>query len=359
MKNRFGTQFGKLKRAYSSLGLALAVALTLSVALGACTSGNAQKPLNFKLATSIYVGWMPWMYAAEKGYLKQEAAARGMEIGLVRGDYADTIDQFIRGDVDAVTITNVDALSALAASGVTADVVLVGSFSNGNDAILVNAQAPATLAGAKLALVENSVSQYLLDRYLESQKIDGKSVTVFPASDSELAKKLADAGDGLTGVVTWQPIVGEIEGRLKTRRLTDSSKFPKEIADLLVVRRTVLKAHPEFAQALLHTWFKVMQDMQGAAKAKTIEQIAKLSGDTPASYQAQLDTTILLGDPAAALATLADPAVVEKMTRIEKFTRDRNLIPKVPVNTKLVALQAEEVAMRFNTEPLQAFGGQR
>jgi NitT/TauT family transport system substrate-binding protein len=333
--------------------------IVFALALSSCTSSNQTQPLNFKLATSIYVGWMPWMYAAQKGYLKQEAAARGMDIRLVRGDYAETIEQFIRGDVDAVTITNVDALSALAASGVMADVVLVGSFSNGNDAILVNAQAPASLAGAKLALVENSVSQYLLDRYLESQKIDSKSVTIFPASDSELAKKLADAGDGLTGVVTWQPIVGDIEGRLKTRRLTDSSKFPKEIADLLVVRRSVMKAHPEFAQALLRTWFKVMQDMQGSAKAQTIQQIAQLSGDTPASYQAQLDTTILLSQPDTALATLIDPATIEKMTRIEKFTRDRNLIPKVAPNTKLVALQAEDVAMRFNAEPLQAMGGAR
>lgn len=335
------------------------ICLVLVLVLSGCTPNNKPQTLHFKLATSIYVGWMPWMYAAQKGYLKQEAAAKGMDIRLVRGDYADTIDQFIRGDVDAVTITNVDALSALAASGVLADVVLVGSFSNGNDAVLVNAQAPANLSGAKLALVENSVSQYLLDRYLEAQKIDAKSVTVFPASDSDLAKKLASAGDGLTGVVTWQPIVGDIESRLKARRVTDSSKFPKEIADLLIVRRSVLKAHPEFAQALLTTWFKVMQDLEGANKADTVKQIAQLSGDTPESYQSQLGTTILLSQPAVALTAMTDPLLLEKMVRIEKFTRDHNLIPKIAPGTKLVAQQAEDVAMRFNAEPLQTFSGTR
>lgn len=347
------------KTSSRGLGGWAAVALMCTLVLSACSPQNSSRSLQFKMATSIYVGWMPWIYAAQKGYLKQEANAKGMNIELVRGDYASTIDQFIRGDVDAVTITNVDALSALAASGVMADVVLVGSFSNGNDAVLVNAQAPANLAGAKLALVENSVSQYLLDRYLETQKIDSKSVTIFPASDSEIAKKLASAGDGLTGVVTWQPIVGDIETRLKAKRLTDSSKFNKEIADLLIVRRSVLAAHPEFAQALLGTWFKVMQDLQGGKKAETIQQISQLSGDSPESYISQLSTTILLAQPAEALSTIADPAMLEKMVRIEKFTRDRNLIAKVAPGTKLFSQQADEAVMRWNAEPLKTFSGAR
>lgn len=331
--------------------------MAFAVLLSACQQQQDGSSLQFKVASSVYVGWMPWMYAAEKGYLKQEAEARGMRIQLVRGDYADTIDQFVRGDVDAVTMTNIDALAALAASGVMADVVLIGSFSNGNDAILVNAQAPASLAGARLALVEGSVSQYLLDRYLESEKIDAKSVSVFPVSDSDIAKKLASAGDGLTGVVTWQPIVGSIEDNLKTRRLADSSKFNKEIADLLIVRRSVLQAHPEFAQALLSTWFKVMEDLNGANRSQTIQQLSQLSGDTPESYAAQLKTTILLSKAAEALSAMLDPDVLQRMVRVEKFGRDHNLLGQVPPGTKLFGQQAEAVAMRWNAEPLKTLAG--
>jgi NitT/TauT family transport system substrate-binding protein len=323
--------------------------------LSSCSNPNDAKPAHFKIASSIYVGWMPWMYAAEKGYLAKAASARGMDIRLIRADYAQSIEQFVRGDVDAITITNIDALSALAASGVAADVVLVGSFSNGNDAILVNAQAPSNLTGAKMALVENSVSQYLLSRYLESEKIDPKTVQIFPTSDAQIAKKLASAGEGLTGVVTWEPIVGLMSAKLNTRRLSDSAKFPKEIADLLVIRRSVMQAHPEFAQALLHTWFQVMQDLQGPAKAQTIEAIAKLSGDTAATYQSQLDTTILLSEPTAALAALTDSTLLSNMVRVEKFIRERQLIAKVPADTLLVSAEEGNAIMRFHAAPLQAF----
>lgn len=331
----------------------LLVLLIMMSALGACAK-QSTSPLSFKIATSIYVGWMPWMYASQKGYLKEEARAAGLDVRLVRGDYADTIDQFIRGDVDALTVTNIDALPALAASGVAADVILVGSFSNGNDAILVNAGARDDLSGAKIALVENSVSQYLLDRYLHEKKIDRKAVSIVPVSDSEIARTLASAGNELTGVVTWQPIVGSIEGRLKTRRLADSAQFPREVADLLIIRRSVLQKHPEFAAALLRTWFRVMKDMTGPTRQDTVRQLATLSGDTPESYEAQLTTTILMSDPSQAVAPLEDPKMQENMQRVEQFARDHDLFGKVPTGTALFAKDAsQEVVMRFNAEPVE------
>ena len=62
-------------------------------------------------------------------------------------------------------MTNMEALDMPAASGVPTTVVLIGDYSNGNDALLVrNGLQMKDLAGKKMLLVEKTVSEYLFDR---------------------------------------------------------------------------------------------------------------------------------------------------------------------------------------------------
>jgi NitT/TauT family transport system substrate-binding protein len=46
-------------------------ALAASLAFGASSAAWAAPKTDFKVAWSIYVGWMPWGYAADHGIVKK------------------------------------------------------------------------------------------------------------------------------------------------------------------------------------------------------------------------------------------------------------------------------------------------
>ncbi|MCP4184553.1 MAG: ABC transporter substrate-binding protein, partial [Hyphomicrobiales bacterium] len=236
-----------------------AVGLTL-LAAPYIWRGKSVKKL--KLASSIYVGWMPWFYAAESGLMKKVANRHDIEIEFIRADYADTISLFGAGAVDAVTMTNIDAAPALVSAKIKADAILVGSFSNGNDAIMMRPDRDGELAGKTLGLVEYSVSHYLLDRILQQRGIGFDQVNRLNIADSTMIASMTNDSNNIDGVVTWNPIVDELERRNFAVRFADSSEIPREIADLLVVNRKVLDDTPEFGDALLEIWFEVTQKMR-------------------------------------------------------------------------------------------------
>src|SRR2546429_2775325 len=96
----------------------------------------AQKP-SFTVGWSVYVGWDPYYYMAKSGILKKWADKYGIDIKVQRFDYAPSLDAFVAKNIDACAMTNMEALDMPAASGVDTTSILVGDYSNGNDAVLV------------------------------------------------------------------------------------------------------------------------------------------------------------------------------------------------------------------------------
>src|SRR5947199_10845184 len=124
----------------------------------------AQKP-TFTVGWSIYAGWTPYHYMNKSGILRKWADKYGIAIKVQRFDYAPSLDAFVAKNIDACTMTNMEALDMPAASGVPTTAILVGDYSNGNDALLVRGGLQLkNLPGKKLLLVQKTVSEYLLDR---------------------------------------------------------------------------------------------------------------------------------------------------------------------------------------------------
>src|SRR6266704_2467675 len=75
-------------------------------------SAIAAEKKEFKVAWSIYVGWMPWDYANQSGILKKWADRYGITIQLTQiNDYIESINQYTAGSFDACVMTNMDALT--------------------------------------------------------------------------------------------------------------------------------------------------------------------------------------------------------------------------------------------------------
>src|SRR5438552_7947325 len=148
------------------------------IALGALAAAQlplaAQKPA-FTVGWSVYVGWNPYYYMAKSGIMKKWADKYGINIKVQRFDYAPSLDAFVAKNIDACTMTNMEALDMPAASGVDTTSILVGDYSNGNDAVVVRQNLTlAQIPGKQVLLVEKTVSQYLLERAMGMNGLESK-----------------------------------------------------------------------------------------------------------------------------------------------------------------------------------------
>src|SRR3954454_5202063 len=91
----------------------------LMITFGAGPLAWAAPKKEFNIAWTIYVGWMPWPYAAESGIVKKWADKYGITINVTQiNDYVESVNQYTAGKFDGVTVTNMDALTIPAAGGV-------------------------------------------------------------------------------------------------------------------------------------------------------------------------------------------------------------------------------------------------
>jgi len=334
------------------------------VALSAAGASAAPKK-NFKVAWSIYVGWMPWGYAADTGIVKKWADKYGITIEVKQfNDYVESINQYTAGAYDAVTITNMDALSIPAAGGVDTTAVVMGDFSNGNDAVILKDKADlAAIKGQKVNLVEFSVSHYLLARALESKQLSEKDIKVVNTSDADLAAAYKTAD--VTAVVTWNPIVSEILSAPDAKKAFDSSQIPGEIMDLMVANSAVVRDNPDFAKALVGIWYETLAKMNatGDEGKAAKEAMAKASGTDLSGFESQLASTKLFDKAAEAEAFTRSATVGTTMDRVRKFLFDKDLLGKgaksadavgIELADKTVLGDKSNVKLRFDATYMDA-----
>jgi NitT/TauT family transport system substrate-binding protein len=286
------------------------------------------EPPTFTVGWSVYAGWNPYFYMARSGVLKRWADKYGIVIKVQRFDYAASLEAFVAKNIDACTMTNMEALDMPAAAGVDSTAVIVGDYSNGNDAVLArNNLTLAQLPGRPILLVQKTVSEYLLERAMEMNGLGAQlpRLKLLNTSDSDLVG--AFLGDRKNQVaVTWKPLVSEILAQdTGVRELFDSSRIPGEILDLLVIRSDVLQrsdgAGVRFAKAVTGAWYETMAQMtgNGPLSAGAISGSAAASGDSVSSYKEQLRTTYLFATPQSAASFATDATLKQKMELVRQF----------------------------------------
>src|SRR4051794_14943949 len=100
-----------------------------AAALGASLGSQAAEPL--KIGYSDWPGWVAWQVAIDKNWFKEA----GVDVKFEWFDYSASMDAFTAGKLDAVLMTNGDALVTGAGGGKNVW-VLVTDYSNGNDVIV-------------------------------------------------------------------------------------------------------------------------------------------------------------------------------------------------------------------------------
>ncbi len=318
----------------------------------------AEEKTDFRIAWSIYVGWMPWGYLDESGIMDKWAARYGIDVEIVQiNDYVESINLYTAGEFDGVSATNMDTLSIPAGGGVDTTALIVGDFSNGNDAVILKGDGTlADLAGKPVNLVELSVSHYLLARGLDRVGLSEADLGgVVNTSDADMIAAFATSD--VEAVVTWNPLVSTILEEPGATKVFDSSDIPGEIIDLMVVNTETLAANPDFGKALVGAWYEVMALMQ-AGDAAALTAMAEASGTDLAGYQAQLASTEMFWTPEAAVAFAESPELPTTMVTVAEFLFEKGILGEGAPSAEFVGVaypdgsttgDAGNVRFRFDT----------
>lgn len=350
-------------KSFKRIVAAATIAVVSAAALAQPAAAEQKK--DFKLAWSIYVGWMPWGWAADHGIVDKWAKKYGIDIDVVQfNDYIESINQYTAGAFDGVTATNMDTLAIPSVGGIDTTALLVGDFSNGNDAIILKGKDKlADVLGQRVNLVELSVSHYLLARALESLGKSERDVTVVNTSDADMVA--AYQTSDVTAVVTWNPLVAEIAAMPDSHKVFTSADIPGEIIDLTVVNSETLKDNPAFGKALAGAWYETMtimaSDTPEGREARAAMGAA--SGTDLAGYEMQLDSTKMFFEPAEAAAFTRSEDLPKTMNAVRTFLFDHGLLGEGAPSPDVVGIaypdgsvqgDAGNVKFRFVTDYMDA-----
>ena len=340
----------------------LLLAGAAALAFGSTAPALAQEKTEFRVAWSIYVGWMPWGYLEESGIMDKWAEKYEIDVEIVQiNDYVESINQYTAGAFDGVSATNMDTLSIPAGGGVDTTALIVGDFSNGNDAVIIKGDGElADLAGKPVNLVELSVSHYLLARALDSVGLKESELdAVINTSDADMIA--AFSTDDVEAVVTWNPLVSTILEDPNAKKLFDSSDIPGEIIDLMVVNTETLAANPNFGKAMAGAWYEVM-GLMAAGDEEVLTAMAEASGTDLDGYKAQLASTEMFYDPADAVAFTESAELPATMVSVAEFLFDKGILGEGAPSADFVGVaypdgsttgDPNNVKFRFDTTYMQ------
>jgi NitT/TauT family transport system substrate-binding protein len=281
---------------------------------GAEAAGEgAAEMVPLRIGYSDWPGWVPWQIALEKGFFEANEVA----VDLVWMDYVPSMEAFAGGQLDAVSMTNGDALVTGATADRASTAILINDYSNGNDMIIggPGIESLEDLRGRTIGVEVGFVDHLLLLNGLEDAGMTQDDVVLMNIPTNETPQALASGGVDAIGA--WQPSSGQA---LKTvagsQPIYTSADEPGIIYDLLYVSRESLGARRDDWLKVVRTWYDVVEYMKDPAN--TEEMLGILAARVslpPEEYAPFLDGTyilsleeaigVFLGDTEQGFASLA------------------------------------------------------
>lgn len=205
---------------------------------------------------SNWAGWWPWAIAEQEGLFAKNNV--NVEMKWFDG-YLASMEAFAAGQLDGNCQTLNDTIS-FAADSVNGQVaIVVNDNSAGNDKIIVaeDINTIEDLKGKKVAIEEGVVDDFLLTLALESKGMSRDDVEIVPLETGAAAAAFASGQTDAVGA--FPPFWLTALKREGAKELISSAEFPGAIPDLLVVSQKLVDENPEKAQALVNTWFDVLE----------------------------------------------------------------------------------------------------
>jgi len=244
-----------------------------------------------KVGYSDWPGWVAWEIALEKGWFEEE----GVDVEFLWMDYVASMDSYVAGNLDAVSMTNGDAL-VTGATGKPSVAIIINDYSNGNDMLIAapGIESVKDLKGKKIGLEEGFVSHLFAIKALEANGMTSDDVEIINTPTNETPQVLASGA--VDAISAWQPSSGQALKTVSGSTAVFTSKdVPGIIYDVLYVSPESLEEHREEWAKVVKVWYRIVDYIHDEEHFdEALEILAKRVSLKPAEYEPFFDGTYIL-----------------------------------------------------------------
>ncbi len=244
-----------------------------------------------KIGYSDWPGWVAWEIGIKKGWFAEE----GVNVQFEWMDYVASMEAYGAGKLDAVSMTNGDAL----VTGATAKpsvCILINDFSNGNDMLIAKSgiNSVKDLKGKKVALEEGFVPHLLVLKAMEEAGMAESDITIVntPTNDTPQVLK----SDEISAICAWQPSSGTALKQVPgSKPIYTSKDIPGLIYDCLFVSQDSLKTRRADWLKVTKVWYRIVDYIKDESNTDDVLSIlAARVNVKPDEYEPFLDGTYIL-----------------------------------------------------------------
>jgi NitT/TauT family transport system substrate-binding protein len=227
-----------------------------------------------RFALNVWAGWSPIILANngfKAGKVWQAPSGKQFKVDLVLIDdpvamisaYGTGKIHVGWGTLDMVPLF-VDGFAKAGDSRVMPRVYQQIDWSNGGDGIVVreNIKTVADLRGKKVALAQNSPSQYFLLNMLIAAGVQPSEVNMVYTKTAFEAARAFEVQKDILGAVSWSPDIYNLADIKGNRMLVTSQTANKLIADVWFARADFAKDNPEIIEGLVRGIFDAMEELK-------------------------------------------------------------------------------------------------
>jgi len=221
-------------------------------------SATAQAADPIRIGYSDWPGWVAWEVGIEKDWFKEA----GVKVQFEWFDYVASMDAFAAGKLDAVAMTNGDAL-VTGSTGAKSVMFLINDYSNGNDMVVgaPGIKSIKDLKGKKVGVEIGFVGHLILLNALKDHGMSEKDVELVNVPTNETPQVLASGQ--VAAIVAWQPNSGQALKLVPgSKKLYSSADKPGLIYDTLAATPQSYSARKAEYAKIAKVWYRIVEYIQ-------------------------------------------------------------------------------------------------
>lgn len=255
----------------------------------ALTAGAHAEPL--KIAYSDWPGWVAWEIGIQKKWFEEE----GVDVKFMWFDYVPSMDAYVAGQVDAVCMTNGDAL-VTGATGKPSVGIIMNDYSNGNDMVVAapGADSLKDLKGKKIGVEIGFVDHLLLLKGLAASGMTEKDVELVNTPTNETPQVLKSGA--VSAIAAWQPNSGQaLKAVAGSKPIFTSADAPGLIYDVLYVSPESLEKRKADWEKVVKVWYRIVDFIKDESHFdETLKILSSRVSVKPEEYESFFRGTYIL-----------------------------------------------------------------
>ena len=174
-------------------------------------------------------------------------------------NYQQIINAYVSGEINIATITLFEALHINQQTNNDSSVILLLDYTMGSDAVIAqnNIEYLNQLKGKTIGIETNTTSFYTLSKALQKANLKKSDVNIKELELAELIHQFKLKK--LDAISLYDPYIFELMEYQKDLNIIFSSKeIPREICDVVLIRKDIIKKHPNIIENIQKNWYKLM-----------------------------------------------------------------------------------------------------